>query len=223
MIQMFHVYKTYPNNHIALVNLSLKVDRGAFAYIIGPNGAGKTTVLKLILCVERLTKGQIFVDGTNITRMRKSSIPYLRRRIGGIFQDFKLLNHSTVFENIALAAEVVEARKRKVKKKVWDALGLVGLHNKSDLYPYQLSGGEQKRVAIARAMVNNPLILLADEPTDNLDPEVAVEIMNLLGTINVHGTTVVVATNNPRVLHENQGNVFVLGKLEDRQRFNGSG
>ncbi|MFH1623935.1 MAG: cell division ATP-binding protein FtsE [Pseudomonadota bacterium] len=207
---MFHVYKIYPNNQVALIDVSLRLDKGDFAYIIGPSGAGKTTILKLILCLERPTKGLVLISGINTATIRKSSVPYLRRNIGVIFQDLKLLTNRTVFENVALALEIIGALQREVQKKVWQVLRLVGLHNKSNLYPPSLSVGEQQRVAIARAMVNDPLILLADEPTGNLDPEITASIMDLMGNINARGTTVVVATHNPHLIRERHGKVFFL-------------
>jgi len=212
IIRMLHVYKTYPKNQTALIDVSLNVGKGDFVYIIGPSGAGKTTILRLIFCMERPTKGEILVAGMNIAKINKSSIPYLRRKIGVVFQDFKLLNNRTVFENVALALEVIGTRKREVQKKVWNTLNLMGLHSKSNLCPIRLSMGEQQRVAIARAIVNNPLVLLADEPTGNLDSEIATDIMNLFEKINARGTTVIIATHNLDLAPKNHGKVFALKK-----------
>ena len=214
VIQMFHVYKTYPSKQAALVDVTLKVERGDFVYITGPNGAGKSTLLKLILCAERPTKGQIFVDGINLGRIKKSSVPYVRRKIGGVFEDFRLLNNKTVFENVALAAEVTGIRKKKARERVWNALCLVGLDRKPNSLPRRLSMGERQFAALARAIVNNPLILLADEPTRNLDPDTADDIMDLVNKINIHGTTVIFSTRNRDLIGKNHRKVFVLEKGE---------
>jgi cell division transport system ATP-binding protein len=208
---MLHVHKTYSNGQKALIDVSLKLDKGEFVYIIGPCGAGKTSILKLIYCAQRPTKGMVLFGDKNVARIRKSRIPYLRRNIGIVFQDFKLIKTRTVFENVALALEVIGATITDIQKKVWKTLSFVGLYNKSNEYPIRLSGGEQQRVAIARAMVNNPLILLADEPTGNLDPEMTVDIIDLLDKINIRGTTVLVATHNPD-LAKNKRKVFTLEK-----------
>ena len=212
VIRMLHVCKTYSDHRTALSDITLNINKGDFVYITGPSGAGKTTLLKLIFCEEGPTGGEIFVAGMNIPTMKKSKIPYLRRKIGMIFQDFKLLNDRTVFENIAIAGEVIGIRRKEVQRKAWKVLSLVGLHGKSNLYPLRLSMGEQQRVALARAIVNSPLILLADEPTANLDPETSADVMNLLGRINARGTTVVVATHNPYLIQEDDRKVFLLEK-----------
>ena len=212
VIRMLHVCKTYTNHRTALTYLTLSVNQCYFAYIIGPSGAGKTTLLKLIFCEEEPTGGEIFLAGMDIAVMKKSKIPYLRRKIGMIFQDFKLLNDRTVFENIAIVGEVIGIRRKEVQRKVWKVLSLVGLHGKANLYPLRLSMGEQQRVALARAIVNSPLILLADEPTANLDPDTSADVMDLLGRINARGTTVVVATHNPYLVQEDDRKVFILKK-----------
>lgn len=208
---MLHVHKIYSNGQKALIDVNLKLDKGGFAYIIGPCGAGKTTILKLIYCAQRPTRGVVLLSDKNITRIRRSHIPYLRRNIGIVFQDFKLIKTRTVFENIALSLEVIGATKTDIQKKVWKVLSFVGLYNKSNEYPFQLSGGEQQRVAVARAIVNNPLILLADEPTGNLDPEMTADIIELLDRINMRGTTVLVATHNPNLVRDKR-KVFKLDK-----------
>ena len=210
MISVVNVYKTYPYDQAALIDVSFEVDKGDFAYIIGLNGAGKTTLLKLIFCAEKPTKGEIFVDGMNIAELKESNIPFFRRKIGVIFQDYKLLNNRTVFENVALALEIVGEKKKSIQKKVWGVLRLVGLHSKSDSYPITLSGGEQQRTAIARAMVKNPLILLADEPTGNLDPDATRDILKLLNKINLRGTTVFFATHDPKLVPKDHKKVFIL-------------
>ncbi|MBE9542283.1 MAG: ATP-binding cassette domain-containing protein, partial [Proteobacteria bacterium] len=171
MIQIFNLYKVYPDNHPALTDINLHIKKGDFVFVTGPSGAGKTTLIKLIFCAERATRGQIIVNGINLAKIKKSGISYLRRNIGVVFQDFKLLNNRTAYENIVFALEVTGARRKEIKRKAWQVLKLVGLQNRLDATPLGLSGGEQQRIAIARAIVNNPTILLADEPTGNLDSE----------------------------------------------------
>ena len=196
MIQMFDVYKVYPNKHSALTAINLHINKGDFTFLTGQSGAGKTTMINLIFCAERATKGQIVVKGINLGKIKKSRIPYLRRDIGVVFQDFKLLNSRTVFENVVFALEVTGARRAEIKRKAWQVLKLVGLQNRLDATPLELSGGEQQRIAIARAIINDPTILLADEPTGNLDSEITHDIMELFKNINNRGTTVVIATHN---------------------------
>jgi len=197
MIQFFRVYKTYPGNIPALANISFKIERGEFVFVTGPSGAGKTTLLKLIIRAERPDQGEIVVNKRNVARLRNSQIPALRREIGFVFQDFKLLNNKTVYDNIALVLRALGHNKREIPKRVRQVLRVVGLEDwVLKQSPLKLSGGEQQRVAIARALLNTPAIILADEPTGNLDPELTVEIMDLLGKVNTLGTTVVVATHN---------------------------
>ncbi|UCD84244.1 MAG: cell division ATP-binding protein FtsE [Deltaproteobacteria bacterium] len=212
MIQMFHVYKSYLRNTNALEDINLRVEKGEFVFLTGPSGAGKTTLLKLLFCAERATRGQILVNGRNIARIRESSIPYLRRNIGVVFQDFKLLNNRTAFENVALALEVIGARRKEIKSKVWKTLKMVGLQHKINTKPLRLAGGEQQRIAIARALVNDPAILLADEPTGNLDPDLTIEIINLLKDINARGTTVMIATHNQALVEKLHKRSLVLDK-----------
>ncbi|HYX92328.1 MAG TPA: cell division ATP-binding protein FtsE [Myxococcaceae bacterium] len=195
MIQMFHVYKAYPGDPPALVDLNLHVRKGEFVFLTGPSGAGKSTLLKLIFLAERPTRGQILVGGLNISRLRESGVPFLRRNIGVVFQDFKLLPRRTVADNVAFTLEVLGVPRAEVRERVMRMLKRVGLEHKAHVLPPRLSGGEQQRVVIARALVNDPAILLADEPTGNLDPELTLEIMDLLCDVNVRGTTVVVATH----------------------------
>ena len=192
---MFHVSKSYSAGSFALRDVSLEVGRGEFVFLTGPSGAGKTTLLKLLLAVEQPSEGQIVVLGRNIARLGEGAIPDLRRRIGVVFQDFKLLPGRTVEENVGLALDVVGAPRRKARAKIFGVLKQLGLQHRRYHHPLSLSGGEQQRVAIARALVNEPDILLADEPTGNLDPDLTVEIMDLIAGAATRGTTVLVATH----------------------------
>ena len=194
-IQLTNVSKTYTNGVRALIDVSLKIDKSEFVFLVGPSGAGKSTIIKLLFREERVSRGQVMVNGKNLSRIREGRVPILRRNIGTIFQDFKLLPNKTVHDNVAFALQVVGTSNREIKEKVPAVLALVGLEKKALFYPTQLSGGEQQRVCIARAVVNNPPLVLADEPTGNLDPENAMGIMNLLLEINKRGTTVVMATH----------------------------
>jgi len=216
MIQFYHVSKIYSNTIHALDDVSLHVKKGEFVFLTGPSGAGKTTLLKLVYCEEGPTGGEILVNGINISRIKPSRIPYLRRNIGIVFQDFKLLRDLTVFQNVAFALEATGTRGRELRRRTWNALRMVGLVDRMDLMPLQLSGGEQQRVAIARALVNNPPILLADEPTGNLDPDITLDIINLMNNLNTWGMTIVIATHNTdlvgkyskRVIRLNEGSVI---------------
>ncbi|MGB9736441.1 MAG: cell division ATP-binding protein FtsE [bacterium] len=210
MIQFFHVYKYYLQGSAALEDINIQVEKGEFVFITGPSGAGKTTLLKLIFIAEMPTKGQIIINGYNITRLKRSAVPYLRRNIGVVFQDFKLLPDRTVFDNIALTLAVRGVGKKEIKKKVWEALKMVGLQHKLNAYPLRLSGGEQQRVSIARALVNEPAILLADEPTGNLDPDLTHDIMKLFEEINIRGTTVLVATHDKNLISSYNKRVITL-------------
>ncbi|MFZ5467967.1 MAG: cell division ATP-binding protein FtsE [Myxococcota bacterium] len=201
MIQLFHVYKTYPGGGTpTLSDVNLHVRKGEFVFLTGPSGAGKSTLLKLIFCAEQASKGQVLVGGRNIARIRESAIPYLRRNIGVVFQDFKLLPSRTVADNVAFTLDVLGVPRAESRPRVLRMLKSVGLEHKADAYPERLSGGEQQRVVIARALVNDPTILLADEPTGNLDPALTIEIMDLLCEVNVRGTTVVVATHDASLI-----------------------
>ncbi|RLB13135.1 MAG: cell division ATP-binding protein FtsE [Deltaproteobacteria bacterium] len=211
MIQLFHVTKRFGAN-IALQDISLRIRRGEFVFISGPSGAGKTTLLRLMFGAERPSEGQILIDGINLNRIRRVKLDMLRRRIGFVFQDFKLLNRKTVFQNVALASEVLGERQSITRKKAHQILRAVGLSSKEKAYPLQLSGGEQQRVAIARAMINNPLILFADEPTGNLDPEITKEIMILFRSINLRGTTVVIATHSRDLLENTDQRIVTLNR-----------
>ncbi|MCB4994142.1 cell division ATP-binding protein FtsE [Streptococcus mutans] len=200
LIQMKGVTKKYNRGVTALRNITISVNQGEFVYLVGPSGAGKSTFIRLLYREERTTKGALKVGKFNLAKMKKREIPILRRSIGVVFQDYKLLPNKTVFENIAFAMEVIGEKSRVIKKRVTEVLDLVGLKHKMRSFPDQLSGGEQQRVAIARAIVNNPQVLIADEPTGNLDPEISWEIMQLLERINLQGTTVLMATHNRQIV-----------------------
>ena len=221
MIEMQDVWKTYADGTHALRGISVKVDANEFVYIVGPSGAGKSTFMKLMYREERHTKGQILVDGFNIERLKRSKLQYLRRNIGVIFQDFRLLPKLTAAENVAFAMEVIEAPSKIIRKRTAEVLELVGLKDKRDSYPSQLSGGEQQRVAIARAIVNNPAVIVADEPTGNLDPETSWGIMRLLEEINLRGTTVIMATHNKDIVNTMRKRVIAIEDgviVRDQQR-----
>jgi len=194
-IQLTNVSKTYPNGVRALIDASLRINKGEFVFLVGPSGAGKSTIIKLLFLEERASRGQVMINGKNLSRLREGRVPHLRRNIGIIFQDFKLLPTKSVYDNVAFALQVVGASSRQIREKVPAVLSLVGLDKKKEFLPTQLSGGEQQRVCIARAVVNNPPLVLADEPTGNLDPDTAWDIMNLLQNINKRGTTVIMATH----------------------------
>jgi cell division transport system ATP-binding protein len=214
MIQLFHVSKSFGVSK-ALQDVSLRVRKGDFVFVTGASGAGKTTLLRLIFGAEHPTEGQILIHGINLNRIRRSSLDLLRRRVGFVFQDFKLLPRKTVFQNVAIALEVIGERPAIVRKKTHQVLRAVGLSKKEELYPLQLSGGEQQRVAIARAVVNNPLILIADEPTGNLDPDITKDIMILFRSINLRGTTVIVATHSQELMKDTDQRIIFLkeGKI----------
>jgi cell division transport system ATP-binding protein len=210
MIQMFHVEKAYPGDPPTLQDINLRVEKGEFVFLTGPSGAGKSTLLKLVFAAELPTGGQVLVGGHNVGRMQASGIPYLRRNVGVVFQDFKLLPHRTVAQNVAFTLEVLGAPRREVEGKVERMLKRVGLQHKARSFPPRLSGGEQQRVVIARALVNEPTILLADEPTGNLDPALTVDIMDLLRDVNIRGTTVLVATHDQSLLERYRSRVLRL-------------
>lgn len=210
MIQTYHLYKTYPGGSMALSDINIRVKRGEFVFLTGPSGAGKSTLLKLLFCQEKPSQGEILVDGINVSKIQGRRIPMLRRRIGMIFQDFKLLNNRTVFENIAFALEILGYNKKDIKRRAWQALRLVGLHEKMDVPPLRISGGEQQRVAIARALVKDPPLILADEPTGNLDPDLTADIINVLMLLNTKGTTVVVATHDTDLIQRYRKRVISL-------------
>lgn len=195
MIQLQNVTKTYPNGAKALIDVTLKVNKGEFVFLVGPSGAGKSTLTKLLYREEVPSRGQVIFNGKNVVRMRHGEVPYLRRKIGMVFQDFRLLPRKTVAENVSFALEVTGASNKEIKKAVPAVLGMVGLTEKADIFPDHLSGGEQQRVCVARAIVNSPVLLIADEPTGNLDPETSWELMKLFMDINRRGTTIIMATH----------------------------
>jgi cell division transport system ATP-binding protein len=210
MIQFFHVYKTYARDVEALVDINLQIHKGEFVFLAGPSGAGKTTLLRLIFRDELPTSGQILVNGRNVVKLPERAIPYLRRNIGVIFQDFKLLRDRSIFDNLALVYRVLGIPSSAGKRKVANVLKLVGLSHKAQMVPYRLSGGEQQRVAIARALMSDPLLLLADEPTGDLDTELAADVMRLLSDIHAKGTTIVVATHDMHAVRDVGRRTIVL-------------
>lgn len=210
MIQLENVSKVYPNGVKALDDVSLGIEKGEFVFIVGNSGSGKTTLFKLLMKELDPNSGKIVIDGKDVTKIKHHKVPKLRRKIGVVFQDFRLLNKMTVYNNIAFALKITEAPSRKIRRAVPMVLSMVGLAKKSDRYPNELSGGEQQRTALARAIVNNPQILLADEPTGNLDPKTTWEIMKLLVEINLRGTTVVVVTHNRDVVNAMKKRVITL-------------
>jgi cell division transport system ATP-binding protein len=212
VIEMQDVWKTYPDGTSALRGLTVAIKRNEFVYIVGPSGAGKSTFMKLIYREERPSKGQLFVNGFNLEKLRQRKIPYLRRNIGVIFQDYRLLTKLTAAENVAFAMEVIESSKKNIKRRTHEVLEMVGLKERIDALPTQMSGGEQQRVAIARAIVNNPSVIIADEPTGNLDPETSWGIMRLLEDINFRGTTIVMATHNKEIVNTMRKRVIAIEK-----------
>jgi len=195
MIRLIDIYKTYDNGTKALKGINLRIDDGEFAFLVGPSGSGKSTIIKLLTAEVAPTDGRLMVNGYNLNTIRPRQVPYLRRTLGVIFQDFRLIEKKTVAENLTFAMRVVGASSREIRKRIPYVLDLVGLSKKKDMCPNQLSGGEQQRVAIARALVNNPSMIIADEPTGNLDPQRSLEIMMLLERINELGTTMLVVTH----------------------------
>ena len=212
MIQLYHVYMRYPNGIEALNDVNLRIAEGEFVFLTGASGAGKTTLVKILLAYERASSGQVLVNGRNLGVLRASSVPYLRRNIGVVWQDFKLLTTRTVFDNVAISLEILGLRPREIQRRVNQILEVVGLEKYVASKPLQLSGGEQQRVAIARALVNEPAILLADEPTGNLDPDLSVEIMNLLLDLQQKGTTVMVATHDKFLLDRYSRRTLLLNR-----------
>ncbi len=210
MLQLFHVYKQYRGEAPALAGISLGVEKGEFVFLTGPSGAGKSTLMRLVFCAEAATSGQIIVLGRNVAKMKPAQVPALRRSIGVVFQDFKLLSGRTVAENVAFPLEVRGHPPREVRRRVTLMLRSVGLELKADKFPLSLSGGEQQRVAVARALVGEPALLLADEPTGNLDPERTLEVMELLHAANARGTTVMVATHDRTLLERYRKRVVAL-------------
>ena len=212
MIQLYRVYKSYGDDLPALADLTLDIAKGEFVFVTGPSGAGKSTLLRLIFSAEVPNKGYLLVNGRNTSRLTQGAVPYLRRNIGVVFQDFKLLSRRTVEENVAISLEVLGLAHREVRRRTLHMLKQVGLAHKMHQLPPRLSGGEQQRVAIARALVHEPQILLADEPTGNLDKERSQEIMSMLAQANARGTTVVVATHDKGWLAQTDKRVVALDR-----------
>ena len=221
MIALENVTKSYSAEVVALDDASFEVMKGEFVFLVGPSGSGKSTLLRLLNREERPERGAVWVAGRNIVEMPPNRVPYLRRNIGNVFQDYKLLANKTVFENVAFAQEVIGRPKNVIRREVPAVLDLVGLAGKENRFPNQLSGGEQQRVSIARAFVNRPLILLADEPTGNLDPATGEGIMRLLDRINQTGTTVLMATHDQRIVNSMRKRVVQLDRgviVRDQER-----
>lgn len=210
LIEMKGVGKKYHRSTTALRDINVTVNQGEFVYLVGPSGAGKSSFIKLLYREEKLTAGTLTVGEFNLNKLKKRDVPILRRSIGVVFQDYKLLPKKTVFENVAYAMQVIGEKPRDIKKRVPEVLDLVGLKHKMRSFPNQLSGGEQQRVAIARAIVNNPKLLIADEPTGNLDPEISWEIMQLLERINLQGTTILMATHNKQIVDNLRHRVIAI-------------
>lgn len=215
MIRFENAHKEYDNGVIALDNVNLKIKKGEFVFLVGPSGAGKSTLIKILSHEEILTKGALFFENQNVTRLNRRRVPFYRRKLGVVFQDFRLLPNKTVYENVAYALEIVGASRNDIKRKVPVVLSLVNLSHKAKSYPNELSGGESQRVAIARAVVNEPKLLIADEPTGNLDMNTAIEIMSVLDNINSKGTTVLMATHAKQIVDEYQKRVVGIenGKI----------
>ncbi|SMC23299.1 cell division ATP-binding protein FtsE [Clostridium acidisoli DSM 12555] len=221
MIEFKNVSKVYVNDVLALSSINIQIEKGEFVFLVGPSGAGKSTFIKLLMKEIDPTSGTIIVSDTDITTLTRKQIPYYRRKIGMIFQDFRLIPTLNIYENVAFAMRIVEASHKEVKKRVPLVLSMVGLSDKYKAFPNQLSGGEQQRVAIARAIVNNPAILIADEPTGNLDPDTAHEIMTIISDINRAGTTVLMATHAKNIVNDMKKRVIAIdnGALSrDEQR-----
>jgi len=212
LIDIRNVYKTYPSGVEALKGVSLKIEKGEFVFLVGPSGSGKSTLLKLLLKEEDAESGIIRVGKYEPTSMRRGKIPYLRRGMGIVFQDFRLLPDRTVYENVAFAMHIIEAVPKDIRRQVPMLLALVGLSSKANHYPHELSGGEQQRVALARALSNNPSVLLADEPTGNLDPDTSLDIVKLISDINHRGTTVLIATHAREIVDVMKKRVVALDK-----------
>lgn len=210
MIKLVNISKKYKSGVMALSDINLHIKKGEFVYIVGESGAGKSTLVKILLKEEAPTKGEIYLNNTNITDINNRRIPYIRRNLGVVFQDFRLLHNKTVYENVAFAMEILGADPKEIKKRVPVVLKLVDLERKASRFPDQLSGGEQQRVSIARSIVNNPPILIADEPTGNLDPENSLQIMEILSDINARGTTVIMATHAKEIVDKLRRRVIQL-------------
>jgi cell division transport system ATP-binding protein len=221
MIEMQHVTKKYGENVVALFDITLNIDKGEFVFLVGPSGAGKSTFIKILLREVKTTSGIVKVNNVDLNQLKSRDIPYYRRTIGTVFQDFRLLPKLTVYENVAFAMHVIEAPARDIRRRVPMVLSMVGLSRKANSYPGELSGGEQQRVALARALVNNPKMLIADEPTGNLDPDTSWDIIELLKDINNSGTTVLMATHARDIVDRMKKRVIALEKgklIRDEER-----
>ncbi len=218
MIRAFHIYKYYKGNISALTDINLRIERGDFLFISGPSGAGKSTLLKLIYLREFPSSGQLLIDEKNTQQLKRRDLEHLRRHIGVVFQDFKLIPYLNVYENVALPLYINKEPNFRIRQRVFSALDYVGLAHKTEKFPLQLSGGEQQRIGIARAIVKNPMLLIADEPTGNLDYERAVEIMDMLIDMNTRGTTVIIATHNIELIRKYNKKVIYLkaGRIEEK-------
>jgi cell division transport system ATP-binding protein len=219
MIHFYHVTKRFDAYSTALHDVTFHIEKGEFVFLTGPSGAGKSTLLKLILRQILPTEGQIVVNGRNLNAMKRSHLPYFRREIGMVFQEFKLIERMTIFENLSFILTVIGLNSKEHKKKAYTALRAVGLQHKMNYYPLQLSGGEQQRVAIARALINDPLMLIADEPTGNLDPDLAQEVLEIFNAANLRGSTVLVATHDRDLIERSNRRVISLdrGRIGDEK------
>lgn len=212
MLLMSNVSKVYPGGSVALQDVNVHIEPGEFVFVVGPSGAGKSTFIKMLFREVLPTTGSIFVNGIDILKLEDKEIPYMRRQLGIIFQDYRLLPDRTVYENVAFAMQVIEAPYRKIKRRVMNVLDLVGLRHRCNSYPNELSGGEQQRIAIARAIVNDPLLVIADEPTGNLDPETSWDIIEIFKEINDSGTTIVMATHDKEIVDAMGKRVIAIEK-----------
>lgn len=212
MLVMENISKIYPGGSVALQDVNVHIEPGEFVFLVGPSGAGKSTFIKLLFREVLPTEGSIYVDGIDLLNLKHDEIPYMRRKLGIIFQDYRLLPDRTVYENVAFAMEVIETPRRKIKRTVLNVLDLVGLRSRANSYPNELSGGEQQRIAIARAIVNNPRLVIADEPTGNLDPETSWEIMQIFKEINETGTTIIMATHDKDIVDAMGKRVIAIEK-----------
>ena len=229
LIKVDHAYKVYKNGTTAIADLSVSIDKGEFVFVIGSTGCGKSTFIKMLYREEKPTKGDVIVGGVNVAKLRNSKVYKLRRKLGIIFQDFRLLEKQTVYENVAFALEVIGTPRNQIRPKVLKALEDVGLKHKAHEYPLNLAGGEQQRVAIARAIVNNPKLLLCDEPTGNLDPVLSKEVMDVLDSINKNrGTTIIMATHDREIVNRMNKSVVTLNhghlvSFEEEGKYNDEG
>lgn len=210
MLEMIDVSKIYPGGSVALKDINVRIEQGEFVFIVGPSGAGKSTFFKMLFREVLPSSGKVIVNGHDLVKMTDKEIPYFRRQLGIVFQDYRLLPDRTVYDNVAFAMQVIETPYRKIKRRVNDVLDLVGLRKRAHAYPTELSGGEQQRIAIARAIVNDPILLIADEPTGNLDPETSWEIMDIFREVNKSGTTIVMATHDREIVDEMEKRVIAI-------------